>query len=290
MTNESTPPPGPPAPPPPPPDIAALSARRVDGLTVEPMDDTGLLASVTALLRSPGRLAYEFSMGSAPGRLSLSLLCIAVIGLIAFGLTAGSMSGEGQYFYAPLKIAGGTLLASLICLPSLFIFTALSGASVKFSSITGLLTGMIALTALLLAGFTPVVWVFTQSTDSLVFIGAIMVIIWFISLLMGLGFLRRAARLLGMTDGVHLTIWMAIYCLVSLQMSCALRPILGKAETILPGNKKFFLQHWSEEVNKAAMPPGTAQSSRDATNVPESTRGEQSRLPSTQTSPAPSGQ
>ena len=107
----------------------------MDSLVLEPMQDTGLLSSITALLRSPGRLAYEFSDGRSPGRLLLSLVWIIVIGLIAFGVIAGSMSGEGQYFYAPLKIVGGTLLASLICLPSLFIFTALSGAEVRFSSI-----------------------------------------------------------------------------------------------------------------------------------------------------------
>ncbi len=234
------------------------------------MGNTGILCSITSLLRSPGRLAYEFSIGESPGRLAFSLLSIALLGLTAFGLTAGSMSGADQYLYAPLKIAGGTLLAALICLPSLFIFTALSGAEVKFSSISGLLMGMIALTALLLAGFTPVVWVFTQSTDSVAFVGAIMLVIWFISMLMGMGFLRRAARLLGMTDGFHLNLWLFIFTLVSLQMSCALRPILGTAETQLPTSKKFFLQHWSEQM-KGPAPPAAAEAN-PAPPGPDSSR------------------
>jgi hypothetical protein len=34
---------------------------------------------------------------------------------------------------------------------------------------------------------------------------------------------------------------------VTLQVSCALRPILGKAENFMPGEKKFFLEHWGDQ-------------------------------------------
>ena len=105
------------------------------------------------------------------------------------------------------------------------------------------------LTALLLAGFTPLVWVFGESTGSLSFIGALLLIVWLFSLGFGINLLLKCARALGMTDSVHLWIWCFMFLLVTLQVSCALRPILGSADTFLPQEKKFFLQHWADNLN-----------------------------------------
>ena len=38
--------------------------------------------------------------------------------------------------------------------------------------------------------------------------------------------------------------WVIIFVLVVLQMSAALRPLLGTSENFLPQQKKFFLSHW----------------------------------------------
>jgi hypothetical protein len=45
---------------------------------------------------------------------------------------------------------------------------------------------------------------------------------------------------------VGLRTWVIIFVLVMLQMSTALRPLLGKSDDFLPLNKKFFLNHWGE--------------------------------------------
>jgi hypothetical protein len=37
-----------------------------------------------------------------------------------------------------------------------------------------------------------------------------------------------------------------IFLLVAVQMTTALRPILGKSDTFLPREKKFFLAHWGD--------------------------------------------
>jgi hypothetical protein len=52
-----------------------------------------------------------------------------------------------------------------------------------------------------------------------------------------------------MTYAVHLRIWCFMFLLVTLQMSCALRPLIGTADTFFPGEKKFFLQHWADSIN-----------------------------------------
>ena len=112
-----------------------------------------------------------------------------------------------------------------------------------------MLLSALSLTSMILAGFTPVVWVFSQSSNSPAFMGSIMILVWCISLFFGLKLLSNEARALGMVQTLDLRLWMAIFVLVTFQMSCALRPLLGHADTFLPTGKKFFLQHWGEQLN-----------------------------------------
>jgi hypothetical protein len=71
-------------------------------------------------------------------------------------------------------------------------------------------------------------------------------VFWFIATLFGLRFLQAgfshsyAKSLAGFNTGV------VIFLLVAIQMTTALRPILGTAETFLPKEKKFFLAHWGD--------------------------------------------
>jgi hypothetical protein len=209
----------------------------------------GMGNSIASLLKSPGSILYELIDGERPGRIGLSLALVTVLGLAVFGGITGSFSDST--WWAPLvKITGGALFAALICLPSLYIFAALSGMALQLRAIVGILFSTTGLTALLLAGFTPLVWVFGESTQSHAFIGAILIAVWLISLLFGMNLLMKCARALGMTDSLHLWIWCFMFLLVSLQVSCAVRPILGASEDFLPKEKKFFLQHWADNLNR----------------------------------------
>ena len=44
----------------------------------------------------------------------------------------------------------------------------------------------------------------------------------------------------------------AIFLLVVLQMTTALRPIVGMASTFLPTEKKFFVNYWGEVLKASA--------------------------------------
>jgi len=208
---------------------------------------------IESLQKKPGRLVYELSHGGRGGMAVAALLLVAVCGLAAFGLAAGSFSGGVQWWAAPVKIMVGTLFAAMICLPSLYIFVSLSGADIRFGALAGLLAGTVTLSALLLAGLTPVVWVFSQSTESLGFMGTLMVLAWLTALLAGLGFLRKGARWMGLTRGFHLHLWTLMFVVVTLQMSCALRPILGTSVDLLPKEKRFFLGHWAKVLGESAQ-------------------------------------
>lgn len=114
--------------------------------------------------------------------------------------------------------------------------------------VAGELLAAVSLTALLLIGFAPVAWVFSQSTDSVALMAVLHLVFWAISLGFGL-------RLIGRSSGSRTTrVWIAIYVVVCLQMITALRPIVGFAPTFLPTEKKFFLAHMVETLTAKPVP------------------------------------
>lgn len=205
-----------------------------------------LLSVIEHLLKHPGRILHECQQGrlQVPVRLLLSTL----ISFSIFGLLLGSFSGGTQLWASPLKVTLGIIAAVLICLPSLYIFSALDGLDARLSQISAVMLSAVALAGLLLLGFAPVIWVFSTSTESLAFMGFLGLIFWIIGLYFGSRLLLQAATSLGMQSTGFLKTWLAIFIIVTLQMSTSLRPLIGTADTLLPEKKKFFLQHWVENL------------------------------------------
>lgn len=212
----------------------------------------GFVGAVEAILRHPRRVIFQLRDGQAGGLIS-ALLAIAIGCALIYGLIVGTFSGGTQLWAAPLKIASGLLLSVLICLPSLYIFSCLGGSTARLIEVAGLLAGLLALMTVLLIGFAPVAWVFSQSTTSLPVMGALHLFFWFVATCFGLRFLGAGFEHQQIKSKAGLNVWILIFLLVAVQMTTALRPILGRADTLLPTEKKFFLQHWSECMNK--QPP-----------------------------------
>ncbi|WP_395741893.1 hypothetical protein [Prosthecobacter sp.] len=204
------------------------------------------VAVIEALLKQPGRIMHECRHGG--GKVPALLFVGALLGLAVFGILLGTFSGGAQYWAAPVKVVLGVVASLVICLPSLYIFSALGGLEARLPQIVGMLLAMIALTALLLLGFAPVVWIFSQSTESEGFMGFLVLAFWLIALFFGFRLLLAAASTFGMTRRHYLNVWIGIFLLVTLQMSTTLRPLIGTADTLLPTKKKFFLQHWGDEL------------------------------------------
>ncbi|MGF1453094.1 MAG: hypothetical protein ACFB21_13590 [Opitutales bacterium] len=200
---------------------------------------TQLLASV---LRDPASLAS--ALERHPETIIRKLLLVTLINLAIFGVVAGTFAMGVQLWAAPLKICAGFTFACLICLPSFYVFANLSGMSVGLGPLCGLIASMSTLTSLLLLGLAPVVWIFSQSTDEVRFVGALNLLAWIVALKFGLDLVHRAARWIGSRHPGHLKVWTFIFVLVVLQVSTGLRPIIGEADTFLPEEKRFFLQHW----------------------------------------------
>ena len=200
-----------------------------------------------ALLKRPGSLIYQLHQPGANRLIAVLAVC-AVVLLACYGLTIGSFSGGMQWWAAPLKTVAGTFLSALICLPSLYIFASLSGAEVRLGPLCGVLLATLCLNALLLVGFAPVAWVFSQSTDSVAFMGALHLFFWLVSILFALRLIRELGTFTGARETGFLQVWFFVFLLVCLQMTTALRPFVGHGDRLLHTEKLFFLTHWGNAL------------------------------------------
>lgn len=209
-----------------------------------------LFAATEAMLRQPRRVMYHLRQPGS-GRIVIAMLFVAMLCAAGYGVVVGTFSSGAQLWIAPVKIVGGLLLATLICLPSLYIFACLSGSQARLMEIVGLVTGLLLLTTLLLIGFAPVAWLFSQSTDSLAWMCTLHLVFWGIATIFGLRFLENGFAHTKARSNAGLMTWVVIFVLVVLQMTTALRPIVGTAETFLPQEKKFFLSHWGDSLKSS---------------------------------------
>lgn len=226
----------------PPPLLNASRPLGDDPAEREPIPN--IIVAIEALLRQPRRLMFQLRQPGA-GKLIASMLFVAIICSAIYGVIVGSFSGGDQWWAAPVKVTCGLLVSTLICLPSLYIFTSLSGAQARLVEIFGLVTGLLLLMTLLLIGFAPVAWLFSESTNHIAWMGFLHLLFWSIATIFGLRFLQAGFAHAKARSNSGLNTWAVIFVLVVLQMTTALRPIIGPTEaTFLPTQKVFFLTHW----------------------------------------------
>jgi hypothetical protein len=240
--NEQTPAPNqPPKLPPQMPTGKTPSPLGSDPAEREPI--AGVLGVIEALLRQPRRVMFQLREPHA-GKIIGTMLGLAFVCAAIYGLIVGSFSGHEQWWAAPVKVACGLLISALICLPSLYIFAGLSGSQAKLQEIFGLVAGLLLLITVLLIGFAPVAWLFSQSTESIVWMGFLHLLFCFIATAFGLRFMNAGFAQSQAKSNAGFNTWVIIFLLVLLQMTAALRPLLGRAPTFLPVEKKFFMSHW----------------------------------------------
>lgn len=209
------------------------------------------IVAVEAILRQPRRVMYQLRQPGSGGLIA-AMVVISILCSLIYGVVVGTFSMGAQLWAAPAKIAGGLLISAVICLPSLYIFACLSGSQARLAEICGLVAGLQALTTILLIGFAPVAWLFSQSTQSAAWMGALHLGFWFIAVSFGLRFLATGFAHSQARSRAGLGAWVTIFVLVVLQMTTALRPIVGTADTFLPKEKKFFLTHWKDCLSPPA--------------------------------------
>jgi hypothetical protein len=229
------------------PPLPPLLGRRLP-LGEDPSDRIPIphiFAAIDAILRHPRRVMFQLRQPNA-GRLVMAMISASIVCSLIYGLVAGTFSGGPQLWIAPVKIAMGLMISALICLPSLYIFTCLSGSQARLVEVCGMLAGLLLLMTILLIGFAPVAWIFSQSTDSAAWMGALHLAFWLVATGFGLRFLDAAFSHSNAKSSAGFYTWVVIFVLVAVQMTTALRPIIGTSKTFLPTEKKFFAAYWSE--------------------------------------------
>ncbi|MBP9903884.1 MAG: hypothetical protein V9H26_02150 [Verrucomicrobiota bacterium] len=232
----------------PPPPIYGPRPLGDDPTEREPIPN--IIVAIEALLRQPRRIMFQLRQPGA-GKLAGSMLLVAIGCSLIYGVVIGSFSGHEQWWAAPVKVSVGLFISALICLPSLYIFACLSGSQARLAELFGLVTGLLMLMTILLVGFAPVAWLFSQSTQSLPWMGLLHLLFWLIATLFGVRFLSSAFAQSNARSTAGLNTWVVIFILVALQMSTALRPLIGLSETFLPMEKQFFVSHWFDCINKS---------------------------------------
>lgn len=231
----------------------ASTARPLGDDPAERVPIPHAFAAIEALLRQPRRLLFQLRQPGA-GKLIVGMLFVAFFCAAVYGVVAGTFSGGMQLWAAPVKIALGLFVSAAICLPSLYIFTCLSGSHARLAEVCGLLAGLLMLMTILLVGFAPVAWIFSQSTESVGWMGFLHLTFWFVATLFGVRFMANGFSHTNAKSHAGLVVWIIIFLLVALQMTTALRPILGKSDSFFPTEKKFFLGHWFDTLKNGDHP------------------------------------
>lgn len=216
--------------------------------TIEPLEQSASISkTIQSLLKSPESIAIRISEGGA-GRLTGNLLVICIACCLGYGVIMGWFSGGMQWYASPLKALIGLVATSLLCLPSLYIFACIGGIDIKLGQIALMLVAANTLTTILLIGFAPVAWVFSQSTNSVFFMGFLHLAFWAVSVGFGMKLLLRLTAHLRTKDTAYLNIWIIIFVVTSIQMMTVLRPLVGTSEHLFPKEKEFFIEHWAETL------------------------------------------
>ena len=173
-----------------------------------------------------------------------ALLAGAILCYVLYGVASGFFQGGWSIGLAVMKIPLIILGSLALCVPSLYVFTALSGLEFTPRSFASALAGFCGVAGLLLLALMPVIWLFSVSTISMMFVVWLHVIVWLITLVFARRYLVRGAQ----AARGAITLWMVLLFFVSLQMTTYVRPVLWRAENepLFATEKKSFFGHLGE--------------------------------------------
>ena len=95
------------------------------------------IVAIEAILRQPRRVMFQLRQPDA-GKLIAIMIFVSIVCSLIYGVVVGTFSNGTQLWAAPVKIAVGLMISALICLPSLYIFTCLSGSQARLVEVCGL--------------------------------------------------------------------------------------------------------------------------------------------------------
>jgi hypothetical protein len=191
--------------------------------------------------------ARDGNQASPLRMIAISALCYAL-----YGAAAGFFQGGDQILVAALKAPLIILFTLLLCLPSLYVFSAVSGAEWTRRSFLAVLAGFTGTLALILLALLPINWLFSTSSRHLGSAAVFQFFLWLIALILAWRFLGQGLKASCARGG--LILWLALFCVVSLQAATVLRPVLSRKPggAIFVSGKKSFLEQMGEVFDEKA--------------------------------------
>ena len=201
-------------------------------------------------MQTPADLLAE---ANRAGRRPVARLALLAMGaMVVVGLVVASFSGGMQMFVVPLKLCLGLGLCALLCLPSLYVFSSVAGAGQSVRETTLALAMGVALIGVLLVALAPVTWLFSQSTDQPIVMGALHVIALLVAAAVGVRLVGKVMQALNGRPIAGIRAWGFMFVVVMLQMTTTLRPLVGEFDGVWAQERMFFLEHWASPVSRDA--------------------------------------
>ena len=204
---------------------------------------------IAGLLRAPSEFFENIGDGPHAVGPILFLSALTVAGAALFGFALGSFVEATVGLLDALKMAGVVLFAFALTFPSLYVFASICGC--RYSALRLATWGLVStgLFGCLLAALAPILWIFAVSTETRAFIMVFSVLL--ASIAFGVAF-KSVAQITdkGTTSrNAGVVIWTVLFAIVVLQTVTLLRPMLpSEGDAKDSGTKRFFIQHFLEEV------------------------------------------
>ncbi len=161
-------------------------------------------------------------------------LVISIIGFAIFGMVMATQHLTWDHVFElswkMIVLVWGPIV---ICVPSLYVFSAIRGSRLTLVELIYLMVGALATTGIVMLALAPVSWFFTWTTDSIEFIRVMNGAVIALSLAFGLYFLAKGTGYIQKlrheqgsprTVADILLVWFILLLVVVIQMSQKLGP------------------------------------------------------------------
>lgn len=207
--------------------------------------DCPWMPGLSELLRDPGGFVRYVCECRQYVRLISFLILLTLGGFGIFGLVTGFFVDWRVALLDMVKMIGVVVFGFALCLPSLYVFTCISGVVLSFSRIVTVGLVVTAMMGCVMGALAPVIWLFSASTSSM---GVFLMILLFAgSVAVGFGVLpiKRAYMAGVFKSCAALYSWLTILVVVMLQCITLMRPMLSPiGDGATPQGKQFFIQHF----------------------------------------------
>ncbi len=205
---------------------------------------------VASLLKCPQSIAEVIAGGKSLFASSMILLGAAVVFHAFFGIAMGFFGGWRVALMDAAKTPLVAVCSLLLCYPSLYVFACVGGTPLSLSQVFLLGTSCLAMLGLILVGLTPVIWLFSVSTESISFVTMLTLVIWLIAASFALRYIAQLQSHALFKKAAGINLWFIILTLVTFQMVTCMRPMLtAPSSGWRAGDKMFFLSHFSSTLN-----------------------------------------